>query len=549
MSHRARRRRSDRIHFLRDHDGLDGVGGNVDDLLMLQGGSPAIDRGHTGFIGVADALDVDDDGVISELYPFDLAGNPRRVDDPLIANTGGGSAPHADVGAFEFVRPRTVFVDKDATGANNGTTWTNAYTLLQSAIQELNDPKFGGDGEIWVAEGTYKPTTGSDTTISFIPGNGIYLFGGFIGNGPGGNELDRSLRDWQAHPTILSGELGGAGTSDNSRHVVLYTGPFVTDTLLDGFQIRDGVATLAGGPGAGIAIQNDASPDIRNCLIADNIGTSNTGGGGIFIGGAGTGHAEIVDCVIVNNGGGTTGPGGGMLVDANGASIYHCLVAGNKTASSGNAGGVHFTTDQSTAVIDNCVIFDNTGGILELVENQVRHIGPDQVFMRCCSIEGFTGPIAGFTALNCFGFSQSDLIDANGPDNLYGTSDDDYRLSACSNLIDAGSTSALPDDIGDLDLDGTPFEVLPLDFGARPRRVEMPVPNSGIGSGIGIDVGPFEFQVTDLPDADFNNDGVVDASDLAILLGAWLAIGGEHDLNGDCIVNAADLAILLGAWG
>lgn len=47
--------------------------------------------------------------------------------------------------------------------------------------------------------------------------------------------------------------------------------------------------------------------------------------------------------------------------------------------------------------------------------------------------------------------------------------------------------------------------------------------------------------------ADINNSGGVDASDLAILLGAWNGTGG--DLNGSGTTDASDLAILLGAWG
>ncbi len=52
---------------------------------------------------------------------------------------------------------------------------------------------------------------------------------------------------------------------------------------------------------------------------------------------------------------------------------------------------------------------------------------------------------------------------------------------------------------------------------------------------------------------DLDNDGDVDAADLAILLGAW----GPHDdcpplhpadLDMDCEVGAEDLAILLGNW-
>ncbi|MDZ4829348.1 MAG: PQQ-dependent sugar dehydrogenase [Phycisphaerae bacterium] len=47
--------------------------------------------------------------------------------------------------------------------------------------------------------------------------------------------------------------------------------------------------------------------------------------------------------------------------------------------------------------------------------------------------------------------------------------------------------------------------------------------------------------------SDLNADAMVDAADLAILLGAWGGLGA--DLNADGMTDAADLAILLGAWG
>ncbi len=50
--------------------------------------------------------------------------------------------------------------------------------------------------------------------------------------------------------------------------------------------------------------------------------------------------------------------------------------------------------------------------------------------------------------------------------------------------------------------------------------------------------------------ADFNGDGIVAASDLATLLGAWGPCGGcPEDLDGNGAVAASDLAALLGAWG
>lgn len=50
--------------------------------------------------------------------------------------------------------------------------------------------------------------------------------------------------------------------------------------------------------------------------------------------------------------------------------------------------------------------------------------------------------------------------------------------------------------------------------------------------------------------ADLNESRVVNASDLALLLGAWGPNPTQPaDLNNDGVINASDLALLLGAWG
>ena len=47
---------------------------------------------------------------------------------------------------------------------------------------------------------------------------------------------------------------------------------------------------------------------------------------------------------------------------------------------------------------------------------------------------------------------------------------------------------------------------------------------------------------------DLNDDGAVNALDLAALLAAWGDFGGPADLDGDGIVGSADIAVLLSAW-
>ncbi len=67
-------------------------------------------------------------------------------------------------------------------------------------------------------------------------------------------------------------------------------------------------------------------------------------------------------------------------------------------------------------------------------------------------------------------------------------------------------------------------------------------------SGVANFVAAIELAVPAKCPADLDETGMVDAADLAILLGQWGA-SGSADLDASGTVDAADLALLLGAWG
>ncbi|MHC5115151.1 MAG: right-handed parallel beta-helix repeat-containing protein [Planctomycetota bacterium] len=83
-----------------DADGADDMIGTIDDDVRLGALSPCTDAGDNTALP-ADVADLDDDGDTAEELPRDLDGNPRRLDDPFVADTGIGTAPFVDIGALE----------------------------------------------------------------------------------------------------------------------------------------------------------------------------------------------------------------------------------------------------------------------------------------------------------------------------------------------------------------------------------------------------------------------------------------------------------------
>ena len=164
-------------------------------------------------------------------------------------------SPRLDVSAFRSTGSPAnspsaiIFVHATTAGANDGSSWADAFTDLQPAL----DIAQAGD-EIWVAAGTYWPSLQTDAadprsaTFSLVDGVGLY--GGFAGE-----ESSLEDRDWQAHLTILSGDIDHNDLAspvtnvdqivgENAYQVVTARG-LTADTIIDGFIITAGKADLA----------------------------------------------------------------------------------------------------------------------------------------------------------------------------------------------------------------------------------------------------------------------------------------------------------------
>ncbi|HNT55417.1 MAG TPA: hypothetical protein PKG95_11930, partial [Anaerolineaceae bacterium] len=209
-----------------------------------------------------------------------------------------------------------IYVDRDATGANTGASWTDAYTSLQSALTAA-----GAGTEIWVAEGLYKPTTGSDRNATFNLKNGVEIYGGFAGT-----ETLRSQRDFDAHLTILSGDLLGDDTtdaagvmldwadtprseSDDNSYRVVTAWSVNTSAVLDGFTITAGfgdetIGTFPYDVGAGLT-GYQASPTLRNLVFRGNEEDNGPGGAWYFWEGA----PVLSDITVIGNAGCQGGAG------------------------------------------------------------------------------------------------------------------------------------------------------------------------------------------------------------------------------------------------
>jgi len=269
-----------------------------------------------------------------------------------------------------------IYVDADAAGANDGSSWADAYNYLQDALTAA----WSGD-EIRVAQGIYKPDQGGGimpgdryTTFQLIAD--VTIKGGYAGF----TQPDPNARDIALYETILSGDLNSNDVAvtypehllteptraENSYHVVTGSGTDAT-AVLDGFTLTAGNAngSTSGNQRGGGVWSCQGRPTVTNCTIRRNSAKSLGGGlaecamvencivelnwagqgGGIFRCG------PVRNCVVTHNSAETKG--GGLC---NCGSITGCAISNNFAGWSG--GGL-----ESTWPIHDCIVSGNFAGL------------------------------------------------------------------------------------------------------------------------------------------------------------------------------------------
>ena len=293
------------------------------------------------------------------------------------------------------------------TGSGTGASWADPSGDLQEMINIS-----GVGDQVWVAEGTYMPvytaagydagtpvypTTDGGRDNAFVLKSGVSIYGGF----PDSGNPDFEDRDWEAYPTILSGNIGSPTVeNDNCYHVVVAVNLAATiSALIDGFTISDGYAdgtgnitvngsAIAENNGGGMIIRS-ASPMLANIIFTNNLADNN--GGGLQINRESTPILTNVSFIenVANNGGGISinnnstpmftnvsfienvagSYGGGIYDDVSTPGFVNITVRGN---SAGTQGGGMYNTG-SAPTIANALFSGNSanggGGIFNAVSS------------------------------------------------------------------------------------------------------------------------------------------------------------------------------------
>ena len=430
--------------------------------------------------------------------------------------------------------PGVIYVDVNAIGSNTGMSWDNAYFDLQTALERARQ---GCGSEIWVAAGTYLPTTYIDwehLDVAFELVNGVALYGGFAGT-----ETSRSQRNWITNETILSGIDLSGWPSDQ-----VVSGSDVNGTaVIDGFTITMGVYGIyldGGSPtikhnkitetGDGIHCEDHSSPNITNCQIQNNDSS------GIYC--KSYSDPNIIDCNIEGN----RYSYGIYCENYSGPDIINCIIKNNgKDGIHCNRGtptiknnwihhnedsGIHLSRVDAAAVVRNNTVVYNIGYGIRL------HLGTKPAISNCI-IWGNGDDLDNCSATYSCISDCGDVGDPNITHNIcdnptFKNPDDpnDLHIDVNSPCKDAGDPNG---DYGDeTDIDG----------------------ESRVKYGR-VDMGADEYYWSP---ADFNRDEAVNFLDYAELANNWQKTDDVsdyndiYDLEDNNSIDYNDLALFCEDW-
>jgi len=139
-----------------------------------------------------------------------------------------------------------IYVDQSATsGQQNGGSWQNAYTDIESALEHARNLPPTDFIDIWIAGGVYKPsvdiggsTNSGTANYTFYINANVNLHGGFAGN-----ETLKSERVKYKHPTVLSGDVLGDDIYTKSTSSQSFPADNITDNSYNILRVSDDLNT------------------------------------------------------------------------------------------------------------------------------------------------------------------------------------------------------------------------------------------------------------------------------------------------------------------
>ncbi len=246
---------------------------------------------------------------------------------------------------------QAIYVKQDASGTNDGSSWQNAYTDLEAALNAASD-----NSELWVAAGIYHPGgLIPDINSVFAIHHNISIYGGFAGT-----EVNLEERDPLGNPTILSGDINNNDITDNftdnksdNTHHVVYVDSLLNLVVIDGITVKGGNTLDSGNAsvydrsGGGIYAMSPVM--LNQCHLTENFGRE---GGGIYWDSRGS-ASSVINCIFSHNK--TTQRGAGLYaLRSDDILISHCAFTDNKTER-----GAVSPAFCNNLIVENCLFQDN----------------------------------------------------------------------------------------------------------------------------------------------------------------------------------------------